>query len=286
MGRVLTYSQLAAEITRQLSEAYPLSEAKAMTRLIFERLKGFTPADLVLKGAQEAGDFIESKTADIVKRLLDNEPIQYIFGIADFYGMEFKVTPDVLIPRPETAELVDIIVKDWRDRTDLRVADLCTGSGCIACALARNLPFSEVTAIDISSPALKIAQENANNLKVRINFINEDVLSMQPTPNTFDIIVSNPPYITEKEKAAMEPNVLEHEPYIALFVPDSDPLKFYRPISGFATHSLAPKGRLYFEINPDYAQQICDMLKAHGFTGIEVIRDTSAKQRFIKATYE
>ncbi|MDE6651348.1 MAG: peptide chain release factor N(5)-glutamine methyltransferase, partial [Paramuribaculum sp.] len=255
-------------MTRQLSALYPLSEAKAMTRLIFERLKGFTPADLVLKGAQEAGDFIEGKTAEIVKRLLHNEPIQYIFGIADFYGMEFKVTPDVLIPRPETAELVDIIVKDWKDRTDLHVADLCTGSGCIACALARNLPFSEVTAIDISSPALKIAQENAESQRVRIKFINNDVLSMQPSGDAFDIIVSNPPYITEKEKAAMEPNVLDHEPALALFVPDSDPLRFYRPISGFAAHTLAPKGMLYFEINPDYVRQICDLLKADGFTEI------------------
>ena len=257
-----------------------------MTRLIFERLKGFTPADLVLKGAQEAGDFIQSKAEDIVKRLLNYEPIQYIFGIADFYGLEFKVTPDVLIPRPETAELVDIIVKDWKDRTDLHVADLCTGSGCIACALARNLPFSDVTAYDISAPALAVAGENARNLKVKINFINVDVLNLRSSDTPFDIIVSNPPYITEKERDAMEPNVLDYEPALALFVPDSDPLRFYRQIAGFAASSLNSKGMLYFEINPDFAKPICDMLNASGFSDVEVLRDTFAKQRFIKATHE
>lgn len=286
MGRVLTYSQLAAETSGRLAAAYPLSEAKAMTRLIFERLKGFTPADLVLKGAQEAGDFIPGKIDSIVKRLLENEPIQYIFGVADFYGMEFKVTPDVLIPRPETAELVDIIVKDWKNRTDLRVADLCTGSGCIACALARNLPFSSVTAIDISSPALKIARENADKLKVRVNFVNADVLKLKDFTEPLDIIVSNPPYITEKEKKTMDPNVLEHEPALALFVPDSDPLIFYKPIAEFAAESLDKNGMLYFEINPDYARHITDYLKLLSFSDIEIIRDTSAKQRFIKARHE
>lgn len=257
-----------------------------MTRIIFERLKGYTPADLVLKGAQEAGEYIIGKTDSIVKRLLEDEPIQYIFGIADFYGMEFKVTPDVLIPRPETAELVDLIVSDWKNKPDLEIADLCTGSGCIACALARNLPFSSVTAIDISAPALKIAKENALALKVKINFVQEDVLAITPVTDKFDIIVSNPPYITEKEKAAMEPNVLEHEPGLALFVPDNDPLRFYKPIAAFASDSLKQGGMLYFEINPEYASDIQRLISGYDFTEIEVIRDSSARKRFIKATYE
>ena len=257
-----------------------------MTRLIFERLKGFTPADLVLKGAQEAGDFIEGKVGKIVSRLLKNEPIQYIFGIADFYGMEFKVTPDVLIPRPETAELVDIIVRDWRDKADLRVADLCTGSGCIAVVLARNLPFASVTAIDISDAALAVARENSVALKTNIRFVCEDVLTISPSRESFDIIVSNPPYITEKEKVAMEPNVLDYEPALALFVPDNDPLKFYKPISRFAAESLSSGGMLYFEINPDYAREISGYLSGLGFEDVEVIKDTSAKNRFIKAVHE
>lgn len=159
-----------------------------MTRLIFERLKGFTPADLVLKGTQEAGDFIEGKVGQIVSRLLKDEPIQYIFGIADFYGMEFKVTPDVLIPRTETAELVDIIVRDWAGKADLNVADLCTGSGCIAVALARNLPFASVTAIDISEAALAVARENSVSLKTNVRFVREDVLTLSPLRESFDII--------------------------------------------------------------------------------------------------
>ncbi len=257
-----------------------------MTRLIFERLKGFTPADLVLKGTQEAGDFIEGKVGQIVSRLLKDEPIQYIFGIADFYGMEFKVTPDVLIPRTETAELVDIIVRDWAGKADLNVADLCTGSGCIAVALARNLPFASVTAIDISEAALAVARENSVSLKTNVRFVREDVLTLSPLRESFDIIVSNPPYITEKEKAAMEPNVLDHEPALALFVPDSDPLKFYKPISRFAAGSLASGGMVYFEINPDYAREISKCLDDLGFEDIEVIKDTYAKNRFIKAVHE
>lgn len=286
MGRVLTYSQLAAETTRTLATVYPQSEAKAMTRLIFERLKGFTPADLVLKGAQEVGDYIIGKTQQVVNRLLKNEPIQYIFGIADFYGMDFKVTPDVLIPRSETAELVDIIVKDWGGRADLEVADLCTGSGCIAVALARNLPFSCVAAVDVSAPALSVAKENAKNLKARINFVEADVLSLSSQPDSFDIIVSNPPYITEKEKEGMDANVLDYEPHLALFVPDDDPLKFYKPIAEFATVSLKSSGMLYFEINPDYAAEISNCLRGSGFEDIEIIKDSSAKNRFIKAVHE
>lgn len=286
MGRVLTYSQLAAETTRTLATVYPQSEAKAMTRLIFERLKGFTPADLVLKGAQDVGDYIIGKTQQVVNRLLKNEPIQYIFGIADFYGMDFKVTPDVLIPRSETAELVDIIVKDWGGRADLEVADLCTGSGCIAVALARNLPFSCVTAVDVSATALSVAKENAKNLKARINFVEADVLSLSSQPDSFDIIVSNPPYITEKEKKGMDANVLDYEPHLALFVPDDDPLKFYKPIAEFAAGSLKSRGMLYFEINPDYADEISNCLRGSGFEDIEIIKDTSAKNRFIKAVHE
>lgn len=282
----MTYSELAADTRARLQTHYPIGEANAMTRIIFERLKGYTPADLVLKGAQEAGEYITGKADDIVKRLLADEPIQYIFGIADFYGMEFKVTPDVLIPRPETAELVDIIVSDWKNKPDLEIADLCTGSGCIACALARNLPFSAVTAIDISAPAIAVAKENATALKTKINFIKEDVLALAPVAGKFDIIVSNPPYITEKEKAAMEPNVLEHEPALALFVPDNEPLRFYKPITIFASKSLKQGGILYFEINPEYASDIQKFISGYDFSEIEVIRDSAARKRFIKATHE
>lgn len=282
----MTYSELAADTRARLQTHYPIGEANAMTRIIFERLKGYTPADLVLKGAQEAGEYITGKADDIVKRLLADEPIQYIFGIADFYGMEFKVTPDVLIPRPETAELVYIIVSDWKNKPDLEIADLCTGSGCIACALARNLPFSAVTAIDISAPAIAVAKENATTLKTKINFIKEDVLALAPVAGKFDIIVSNPPYITEKEKAAMEPNVLEHEPALALFVPDNEPLRFYKPITIFASKSLKQGGILYFEINPEYASDIQKFISGYDFSEIEVIRDSAARRRFIKATHE
>lgn len=283
MGRVLTYGELAADTRSRLATHYPEGEARAMTRIIFERLKGFSQTDMLLKADEEASEYISSKVEDTVKRLLENEPIQYIFGIADFYGLEFKVTPGVLIPRPETAELVDMIIRDADGRSDLAVLDLCTGSGCIACALARNLPFADVTAVDISDKALEIAETNAKTLKVRINFSKADVLSLTPAPETFDIIVSNPPYITESEKAGMDRNVLDHEPALALFVPDSDPLKFYRPIASLAAKSLKKDGTLYLEINPFFADAVRNELKADGFDEIDIVRDSAARNRFVRA---
>lgn len=283
MGRVLTYGQLAADTRSRLESHYSAGEARAMTRIIFERLKGFSQTDMLLKADEEVSDYIAGKVDTVVKRLLDNEPIQYIFGIADFYGLEFKVTPDVLIPRPETAELVDMIVKDADGRSDLAVLDLCTGSGCIACALARNLPFADVSAVDISKKALEIAESNAKSLKVRVNFSNADVLSLNPYPDSYNIIVSNPPYITDSEKAEMEQNVLAHEPALALFVPDSDPLRFYCPIAQFASESLKKGGALYLEINPLFADAVKNELKAAGFDEIDIVRDSAARNRFVRA---
>lgn len=283
MGRVLTYGQLAADTRSRLESHYSAGEARAMTRIIFERLKGFSQTDMLLKADEEVSDYIAGKVDAVVKRLLDNEPIQYIFGIADFYGLEFKVTPDVLIPRPETAELVDMIVSDADGRSDLAVLDLCTGSGCIACALARNLPFADVSAVDISKKALEIAESNAKSLKVRVNFSNADVLLLNPYPDSYNIIVSNPPYITDSEKAEMEQNVLAHEPALALFVPDSDPLKFYRPIAQFASKSLKKGGTLYLEINPLFADAVKNELKAAGFDEIDIVRDSAARNRFVHA---
>ncbi|MDE5687909.1 MAG: peptide chain release factor N(5)-glutamine methyltransferase [Paramuribaculum sp.] len=283
MGRVLTYGQLAADTRSRLESHYSEGEARAMTRIIFERLKGFSQTDMLLKADEEASDYIAGKVEAVVKRLLDDEPIQYIFGIADFYGLEFKVTPDVLIPRPETAELVDMIVSDADGKSDLAVLDLCTGSGCIACALARNLPFAGVSAVDISEKALEIAEFNAKSLKVRVNFSNADVRSLNPSPDSYNIIVSNPPYITDSEKSEMEQNVLAHEPALALFVPDSDPLEFYRPIAEFASKSLKKGGALYLEINPLFADAVKNELKAAGFDEIDIVRDSAARNRFVRA---
>lgn len=285
MGRVLTLRQCADNAIRRLLPEYPDGEARWMVRIIFEKLKGWNRTEMMIRADQEISPFIAGKVDEIVQRLLDHEPIQYILGEARFYGMTLNVTPDVLIPRPETEELVDMIVADADGRSDLRVMDLCTGSGCIAIALARNLPFADVTAVDISAKALEVAAGNATLTKTAIHFRNADVLSLpMPDKADMDIIVSNPPYIAESERAAMDPNVLDHEPALALFVPDSDPLRFYRAISPYASRALRPGGRLYFEINPLFAAQLHSLLAADGWDDITITPDMQRRQRFISAT--
>lgn len=284
MGRVLTLHECADNATGRLLAVYPAGEARWMVRIIFEQLKGWSQTDMAIRADQEVSEYIAGKVDDVVARLLRHEPIQYIFGETHFYGLTLKVTPDVLIPRPETEELVDIIVADNSGRSDLAVMDMCTGSGCIAVALARNLPFSAVTAVDISEKALAVAKENAVLTKTKIDFIKADVLSLKPTGcPKFDIIVSNPPYIAESEKADMDPNVLDHEPPLALFVPDSDPLKFYRAISRYAGKALHPGGYLYFEINPLFSSELVSMLKSDGWDNIDLLPDMQKKMRFIRA---
>lgn len=206
----MTVNEIARHVVDRLTPRFGQGEAKAMMRIIFENLKGWSPVDIAVKSNEEITGFMSGKVDAVLERLLADEPIQYIFGNADFYGLKLKVTQDTLIPRPETAELVDIIVRD-NNQKDLRVLDLCTGSGCIAVALARTLPFAEVTATDISDAALAVARENARALHVAVDFRHADLLAGEPRGCSYDIIVSNPPYIAEKERDAMEPNVLEHE---------------------------------------------------------------------------
>lgn len=275
------------DIIAALSPKYGEGEAKAMVRLIFENLKGWTPVDLAIKANEPVSDFIQGKIRNVVDRALQSEPLQYIFGNAWFYGMNIKVTPDVLIPRPETAQLVDRIVDDNPGK-DLRVIDLGTGSGCIALALSRNLAFSDVMALDISEKALDVARENADKLKAGVRFIQGDILNLQAVKELdnrkFDIIVSNPPYIADHERGQMEDNVLLHEPSLALFVPDSDTLKFYVPILLFAADHLAPGGHVYFEINPLYAKELADKAKSIGFGNVELMKDFQGSDRFLIAS--
>lgn len=281
----MTLKECCDKATARLLEAYPASEVRWMVRIIFEHLKGYTPVDLVIKAQDPVSDFIADKVSAVVDRLLAREPIQYIFGQTQFYGLKLKVTPDTLIPRPETEELVDMIVREAGERSDLRVLDIGTGSGCIAIALARNLRFPQVSAIDISPRALDVARENARDLRTRINFSCADALSLTPPPApAFDIIVSNPPYIARHEQANMDPNVLDHEPHSALFVPDSDPLVFYHAIARFALKALAPGGRIYFEINPLYAHDLSAFMQSCGWTVINLIPDTYRHIRFLSAT--
>lgn len=279
--------ELFRGIRKSLSVKFGEAEAKEMACVIFENLKGWSITDILVKGDNEISDYIVAKADDVVDRLINkDEPIQYIFGSAHFYGMVLKVNKFTLIPRQETAQLVDIIVDENRDRRDLKVLDVCTGSGCIAVALSRNLKFADVTGIDISSGALEVAMENAKSLKCDIDFICDDFFSLaNPSSPCFDIIVSNPPYIADFEAKNMEPNVLDYEPHIALFVPDDDPLKFYHRISEYAQSALFLTGKLYFEINPLFADDLVSYLHKNGWHDVELVRDMYGKNRFVKAIH-
>ena len=283
MGNEVTLKQIVDDVTHRLAGIYGQREAQWMVRIILENVKGYSPVDVVLHRDEVLSDFIVGKIEDVTNRLLKNEPIQYIFGSARFYGNSFKVTPATLIPRPETEELVALIDKENRE-TDLRVLDVGTGSGCIAITLARVLRFPIVDAIDISEDALAVAQENAQSLRVNVNFKKGDALAMEmPKTPIYDIIVSNPPYIADKEREDMSQNVLQYEPHTALFVPDNDPLRFYRAIGDYGTKALKGGGRLYFEINPLYVEEMRAMLDAMGYKEIRVVRDLPGKERMIVA---
>ena len=270
-----------------LTPLYDAGEAQAIVRTVLDVEYGMTLTDIICGKVNELSSDEERNLEEIIARLQNGEPVQYVLGEADFAGRTFHVEPGVLIPRPETAELCQWIEEEVLSlEADERkqILDICTGSGCIAITLGLNIPNSEVTGWDISEDALRIAQGNVEMLKagnVRIEY--QDALMLPKTAETADIIVSNPPYICEKEKADMEKNVLEHEPSIALFVPDEDPLKFYRAIAEYASSALKSEGALYFEINPIYEKETREMLEGLGFKDIETKEDAFGKKRMMKA---
>ena len=256
-------------------------EVQAMIRVICEDVFHYDQVDVALRQESELPDFAPQRIADIIARLRRNEPLQYIVGHALFHGHQFKVTPAVLIPRPETEQLVDLII-DENPASDLRVLDMGTGSGCIAVSLARALKFAQVDALDVSRDALEVARENAVALKTKVRFFESDMLSPQP-PGRYDIIVSNPPYICWGEREAMESNVKDYEPGQALFVPDNDPLLFYKAIAPYAAQSLERGGRLYLEINQRFGNEVKRLLEDNGFDEVRILEDIFGKARFAAA---
>ena len=275
------------EFWQSLTPLYDAGEAQAIVRTVLDVEYGMTLTDIICGKVNELSSDEERNLEEIITRLQNGEPVQYVLGEADFAGRTFHVEPGVLIPRPETAELCQWIEEDVSSlEADERkqILDICTGSGCIAITLGLTIPNSEVTGWDISEDALRIAQGNVEMLKagnVRIEY--QDALMLPKAAEAADIIVSNPPYICEKEKADMEKNVLEHEPSIALFVPDEDPLKFYRAIAEYASSALKSEGALYFEINPIYEKETREMLEELGFKDIETKEDAFGKKRMMKA---
>lgn len=256
-------------------------EAQAMIRVICEDIFNYDPVDVALRQDSELPQFAGQRVSDVVSRLRRHEPLQYIVGSARFHGHKFKVTPAVLIPRPETEQLVDLIV-DENPASDLRVLDIGTGSGCIAISLARALKFAQIDALDVSRDALAVARDNAAALKAKVRFFESDMLMPQPAA-TYDIIVSNPPYICWSEREAMERNVKDYEPGQALFVPDNDPLLFYKAIAPYAMQSLDKGGHLYLEINQRFGREVKQLLEAGGFDEVRIIEDSYGKVRFAAA---
>ncbi len=281
----MTVRDLRRAAVAALIPLYGRGEAEWMTRLTLEYVTGWSRVDLLVDADKELGEVRVEAVKNIVARLLKHEPLQYILGYEDFMGLKIKVSPSVLIPRPETQELVNIIIDREAKASGLSVLDAGTGSGAIAVALSRNLRFARVMAIDNSDAALEVARSNAERLRTPVTFVNADMLSLASLPGEpFDIIVSNPPYVLDSERAEMSANVLGHEPSVALFVPDSDPLRFYLALARYAAAGgLKPDGRLYFECNPLTIGVLSSQLEVD-FDEVEAIRDSFGRKRFIIAS--
>lgn len=268
-------------IKEYLKAYYPESEISGFIRIIIEHITKRSYPQAVIsdtKLTEEQTDLLHS----ILYRLKTSEPIQYIIGETEFFGLPFHVTKDVLIPRPETEELVELILNENK-KSGLKVLDIGTGSGAIAIALAKHLEEGYIEAWDISEEALKIATLNAKSNAVDITFRNVDVLKSYPTDTKFDIVVSNPPYILEKEKSGMDQNVLDYEPHTALFVPDNNGLLFYDRIADIALDLLEPNGKLYFEINQAKGQNTVQLVKSKGFINVSLFQDLNKNDRMVRA---
>lgn len=269
-------------IRNKLSGFYSPDELKSFTRLILQDVCGYSVPNITACKFNNLSDSQAQKIEEIVLRLQNYEPYQYIIGKTEFYGLPFLVTSDVLIPRPETEELVEWILLETQISKP-KILDIGTGSGCIAVALAKKLPDAEVQAWDISEGALSIARKNAELNGTSVRFLLKDALQPTLDESSFDVIVSNPPYVLDQEKTTMEKNVLDFEPHTALFVPDNNPLLFYEKIAELALKHLTNNGRLFFEINREKGTDVCRMLSAKGFSNVELRKDISGNDRMILA---
>jgi len=290
----MTINKLKEIFIKELEGVYPKQEIESFFYLLTESYLEIKRIDVALDPKLEIDLGIEQKFHAGLANLKNEYPIQYIIGETEFYGLLFKVDKNVLIPRPETEELVDWIigkvksekleVKNQNDnKFRLKILDIGTGSGCISIALAKNLPDSEVWAMDISEKALKVAKQNAEFNNVKVSFLQSDILKCKKLITKFDIIVSNPPYVRELEKKQMQNNVVKYEPKEALFVKNNDPLRFYKIIAELAKSGLNKNGELYFEINQEFGVEIIELLEEKGFMNTEIKKDIYGADRMIKA---
>lgn len=268
----------------KLAPLYDVMEAESFFAIALDTLKGWKRVDLALNPQAQLSEEEISRWNDVLAQLETQKPIQYIFGRTHFYGLEFEVNENTLIPRPETEELVEWIVHDNKTRGKITILDIGTGSGCIAISVAKNLPDAKVHAIDVSAEALAVAKRNSDNNNAAVAFIQQDILKAETLPQTFDIIVSNPPYVRNLEKAEIKQNVLEYEPHLALFVEDTDPLLFYRKIALLAKSSLSQNGKLYFEINQYLGNETVEMLEQLQFKNVVLRKDIYGNDRMVCCT--
>ncbi len=274
----------------ELAELFPATEIQSFLSIVLEEFLSLQRIDFVTRPNLEIDSQKLETLSTVLNRLKNQEPIQYIIGETEFYGLPVKVNKNVLIPRPETEELVEWIIsessemKSSKDSTSLSLLDIGTGSGCIPISIKKNRPFLEVSGMDISTSALEIATQNAKLNEVDIHFIQTDILAAEKLNRKFDIIVSNPPYVRELEKKEISTNVLDYEPELALFVSDEDPLIFYRKIANLAKTHLSQNGLLFFEINEYLGKEMTEMLRLLGFQNVLLKKDLFGKDRMIKAS--
>jgi release factor glutamine methyltransferase len=287
VNKLLTMQHYQAYLHQKLDSIYPLTEIGSFSRLLLSKLANMSSVQIYSDKDRNFPQHTLDKLVEAIDRLACKEPIQYILGETEFYSLTFHVGPGVLIPRPETEELVELITRENRGKVqDACILDIGTGSGCIAVSLAKAIPHAKVSAWDISPEALKIATVNADVNHVDVHFELIDVLHFVPgayQKNSLDIMVSNPPYIRLNEAVKMESNVMDYEPHVALFVENSDPLIFYRVISSLAVEMLKPNGALYFEINSLLGDETLDLVKTFPFREVQLIQDLSGKDRMIRA---
>jgi len=283
----MTIREHIHRITQLLQPLYDAHEAAAIAKAYLQARLALPAHELVLHGNDTLSAALIRQFDDELVLLQQGTPLQHVLGEAEFYGLIFKVTPDVLIPRPETEELVDLIVRQHRHSPTVRIWDLGTGSGCISIALAKNLPQAEVFATDISEAALAIARENAKANHVTINFAHHDMLDTATLPSGdthFDILVSNPPYIPAALRSTMHPNVVAHEPHSALFVPDDQPLLFYEAMAEIGKNCLTPRGKVYAETFENYHEDLRVLFLSHGYTDFQSLEDINGKKRMVCVT--
>jgi len=278
----LTIRELKLEFQESLLDLYPSEEVQSFFSILSEEYLNLSRIETFLKADTIISEENLSQFRNAIKRLKQFEPIQYILGKTEFFSLPFNVNQHVLIPRPETEELVDWIIHDFKHKEKTSLLDIGTGSGCIGLSLAYNLKNAKVSVLDVSEKALLVAKENALLNNVNIEFLEEDILSCNILPQQYDVIVSNPPYVRISEKAAMNNNVLLHEPDLALYVENNDPLLFYKKIASLAQTHLSPGACLYFEINEYLSNDMKQLLNDSGFEDIIVKKDMFGKDRMVK----